>query len=241
VGLEIAFVSRLWLAMVLECINSWLFSHVKCSISLPASCILPTILRSYTSALQRAANEASTRLALHSVRCNWYNNADITRYWYVAGEHWQVRARTKYPGAGCSIGAPRTSSSLNIHWLPVGHRITYKLCLTTWKTLHTSQPLYLSELISHYLPIQISLPDQPVLLATFPLWLFLCLHLLLIGTMYLHTFVLSIPYPPLNATLYKFHLFPSLPLPSSHPVPAPQIRSHNFDAILCIVCMYVRL
>jgi len=28
---------------------------------------------------------------------------------------------------------------------------------------------------------------------------FLCLHLLL-GTLYLHTFVLSIPYPPLNAT-----------------------------------------
>ena len=151
-GLEIGFGSRLWLAMVLECINSWLFSHVKCRISLPASCILPTILRSYTSALQRAANEASTRLALHSVRCNWYNNADITRYWYVAGEHWQVRAHTKYPGAGCSIGAPQTSSSLNIHWLPVGHRITYKLCLTAWKTLHTSQPLYLSELISQYLP-----------------------------------------------------------------------------------------
>ena len=54
------------------------------------------------------------------------------------------------------VGAPWTCSSLNIrrdlHWLPVGHRITYKLCLTTWKTLNTSQPLYLSELISHYLP-----------------------------------------------------------------------------------------
>ena len=54
------------------------------------------------------------------------------------------------------VGAPWTSSSLNIrrdlHWLPAGHRITYKLCLTTWKTLNTSQPLYLSELISHYLP-----------------------------------------------------------------------------------------
>jgi len=55
------------------------------------------------------------------------------------------------------VGAPRrTSSSLNIrcdlHWLPVGHRITYRLRLTTWKALHTSQPLYLSELISHYLP-----------------------------------------------------------------------------------------
>ena len=37
-----------------------------------------------------------------------------------------------------------------VHLLAVGHRITYKLCLTTWKTLHTS--LYLSELISHYFP-----------------------------------------------------------------------------------------
>jgi len=54
------------------------------------------------------------------------------------------------------VGAPWTSSLLNIrrdlHWLPVCHRITYKLCLTTWKTLDTSRPLYLSELISHYLP-----------------------------------------------------------------------------------------
>ena len=54
------------------------------------------------------------------------------------------------------VGASWISSSLNIrrdlYWLPVGHRITYKLCLTTWKTLPTSQPLYLSELISHYLP-----------------------------------------------------------------------------------------
>ena len=41
---------------------------------------------------------------------------------------------------------------------------------------------------------QISLPDQPVLLATFPLGPFLCLHLLL-ETLYLHTFVLSMPYP----------------------------------------------
>ena len=49
------------------------------------------------------------------------------------------------------------------------------------------------------LPIQISLLDHPVLLATFPLGPFLSLHLLL-GTLYLHTFVLSTPYPPLNAT-----------------------------------------
>jgi len=54
------------------------------------------------------------------------------------------------------VGGSWTSSSLNIRrdlrWLPVDHRIAYKLCLTTWKTLDTSQPLYLSELISQYLP-----------------------------------------------------------------------------------------
>jgi len=62
------------------------------------------------------------------------------------------------PRRAVVVRVPWTSSSLNIrrdlHWLPVGHRITYKLRLTTWKTLHTSQPLYLSELISHS-PVQI--------------------------------------------------------------------------------------
>jgi len=47
--------------------------------------------------------------------------------------------------ARVAAGAPWTSSSLNIrrdlHWLPVGHRITYKPCLSTLNTLQTSQPL----------------------------------------------------------------------------------------------------
>jgi len=60
------------------------------------------------------------------------------------------------PGAGCSrstvdVQLIEHSSRFTVV-IPVGHRITYKLCLTNWKTLHTSQPLYLSELISHYLP-----------------------------------------------------------------------------------------
>ena len=142
------------------------------------------------------------------------------------------------------VGAPRrTSSSLNIrrdlHWLPVGHRITgtYKLCLTTWKTLHTSQPLYLSELVSHYLPPRSLRSSNTNLLtrpagitsnfssrafsvsAPFTNWNSLSAHIRSIDT--ISTFKRHL----------KFHLFPSLPLPSSHPVPAPQIRSHNFDAI----------
>ena len=141
------------------------------------------------------------------------------------------------------VGAPRTSSTLNIprdsHWLSVGHRITYKLCLTTCKTLHTSS-LSLSNCLNSFLtifhpdacilPIQISLPDQPVLLVSnfssqaFSVsvpstnWNSLPAHIRSVDT--LSTFKRHI----------KFHLFPSLPLPSN-PVPAPQIRSHNFDAI----------
>jgi len=65
------------------------------------------------------------------------------------------------------VGAPWTCSSLNIrrdlHWLPVDIRITYKLCLTTWKTLHTSLISFLTIFRTDpcILLIQISLPGQP--------------------------------------------------------------------------------
>ena len=49
------------------------------------------------------------------------------------------------------VGA-RLNTHRNLHWLLVDHLITYKLCLTTWKTLHISEPVYLSKLISHYFP-----------------------------------------------------------------------------------------
>jgi len=42
----------------------------------------------------------------------------------------------------------------NLRWLPVSHRINFKLCLLTWKTIHTARPPYLSELITHYLPLR---------------------------------------------------------------------------------------
>jgi len=66
-------------------------------------------------------------------------------------------------------------------------------------SLSTSLNSFLAVFRPDVLPIQISLPNHPVLLATFPLGPFLCLRLLL-GTLYLHTFVLSTPCPPLNAT-----------------------------------------
>ena len=52
--------------------------------------------------------------------------------------------------------APSTISSADIHcdlhWLPINHRISYKLSLLTWRALYTAEPSYLSELISPYVP-----------------------------------------------------------------------------------------
>ena len=81
-----------------------------------------------------------------------------------------------------------TASSVDIcrdlHWLPVSHRVTFKLYLITWKTLHTAHPPYMSELITHYhpsralyvLPTQIFWPDLPASLVTLPLGHFLFPH-----------------------------------------------------------------
>jgi len=55
----------------------------------------------------------------------------------------------------------------DLHWLPVSHCFIYKLCLITWKTLHTAYSPYLSELITHYLPSGILLSSNANLLAIF--------------------------------------------------------------------------
>ena len=72
---------------------------------------------------------------------------------YSMCKMWKVLARVV-------VEAPWTSrpSSTNIrydlHWLPVSHRITYKLCLITWKALHTTRHPYLSELMAQYFPFR---------------------------------------------------------------------------------------
>lgn len=40
----------------------------------------------------------------------------------------------------------------DLHWLPVSHRITFKLASLTHKTIHTSQPPYLHSAIHLYQP-----------------------------------------------------------------------------------------
>ncbi len=39
-----------------------------------------------------------------------------------------------------------------LHWLPIKHRIDFKILLITYKALNDLAPQYLSELLSHYSP-----------------------------------------------------------------------------------------
>ena len=59
----------------------------------------------------------------------------------------QVSARHSSTGADGFVTIQKMANRK-----PVSHRITFKLCLLTWKTLHTAHPLNLSELVTHYLP-----------------------------------------------------------------------------------------
>jgi len=92
----------------------------------------------------------------------------------------------------------------NLHWLPVSHCVTFKLCLIAWKTLHTAQPFYLSELITHYLPPRSLHSSNTNLLARRPasLLIFSLEHFLFphhqLGTHCLYVSVLLTSYQPSN-------------------------------------------
>ena len=98
--------------------------------------------------------------------------------------------------------APSTISSADIrrdlHWLPINHRISYKISLLTWKALYIAEPSYLSELISPYVPARtlrssntylLSIPTGRVLQVTSTHALFLFPHRQH-GTLYLNIFAL---------------------------------------------------
>jgi hypothetical protein len=41
---------------------------------------------------------------------------------------------------------------IELHWLPVEHRVTYKLATLTFRNIKTNQPAYLRELLADYIP-----------------------------------------------------------------------------------------
>ena len=142
--------------------------------------------------------------------------------------------------------APWTVSSVDIcpdlQWLPVSHRVTFKLCLISWKTLHTAHPPYLSELITHYHPSRALHSCNTNLLArpagiTGNFGHFLFPHHPP-GTHCLHTSTLLTNYQPSN--INRSLTSSSLLLPSSHPGPAPQIRLiHDFGVVYMLSLIHI--
>ena len=55
-----------------------------------------------------------------------------------------------------------THMLLELHWLPVKYRITFKTLLLIFKHLHGLAPTYLSTLLSPYCPTRSLLLNQPI-------------------------------------------------------------------------------
>ena len=47
-----------------------------------------------------------------------------------------------------------TPALKQLHWLPIEHRISFKLATLTYKIKSTGQPIYLRELLSDYEPVR---------------------------------------------------------------------------------------
>ena len=64
------------------------------------------------------------------------------------------RVQNSLARAVCNLpyGAPVTDMLRELHWLPVKHRITYKIASITYRTCHSSQPVYLRDLVINYQP-----------------------------------------------------------------------------------------
>jgi Reverse transcriptase (RNA-dependent DNA polymerase) len=60
-----------------------------------------------------------------------------------------------------------TPTLRKLHWLPISHRITFKIAAITYKTLHYKQPAYLYELLHSYTPSR-SLRSSDQLLLSLP-------------------------------------------------------------------------
>ena len=58
----------------------------------------------------------------------------------------------------CVLHARSGSKPLlkELHWLPIPQRVTFKIALLTFKTLHTKEPPYLHSLLHSYAPVMFS-------------------------------------------------------------------------------------
>ena len=55
---------------------------------------------------------------------------------------------------------------IQLHWLPIEHRITFKIAVITFKALHGAAPNYITDLIKPYTPGRLLRSSNQLLLST---------------------------------------------------------------------------
>ena len=55
---------------------------------------------------------------------------------------------------------------MQLHWLPIEHRITFKIAVITFKVLHGAAPSYITDLIKPYTPGRLLRSSNQLLLST---------------------------------------------------------------------------
>ena len=122
-------------------------SHIK-SITKPTICHLKNISRLWPSLSQLVAETLihafiTSRLDYCNEVLSRLPSKTLDRLQYVQNSAARVLTRTK-PWQHI------TPTLIHLHWLPVKSRITYKILLLTYESLHSLAPQYLSDLLHPY-------------------------------------------------------------------------------------------
>ena len=101
----------------------------------------------------------TTKILMHSFVCSKIDSCKASLYGLP--NHMIFKLQNVENAAACMIaGLSRydhiTPVLLELHWLPVEHRIIFKINLCTFKCLHNLAPPYLQELLELYKPARTS-------------------------------------------------------------------------------------
>ena len=106
--------------------------------------------------IRPAITEDMAKSVAYSLVCSRldYANSALTG---IAHKHLARLERVQNALARVIAGSPtsyclHSSMLANLHWLPIEHRINFKLAMVTFNTLRSGQPTYLRTLLNSYTP-----------------------------------------------------------------------------------------
>ena len=137
-------ISRIWVfTLTLKCLSTSKFlKHVRCLISTFAHIRSPLTTEAYKTV---AAAIVRSRLDYCNSLLAGTSVSNLARLQLV--QNTLARVVTQ-KSRSCHI----SHVLADLHWLPVRHRISFKIATITFKVLHFQQPSYLAALVPRYVP-----------------------------------------------------------------------------------------